>query len=125
GHDVLHREYHVRRIPRACVRAAAAAQAHGAGGTVGQEERPRRLDRLTNARHDCRPLCRTTSCSSTRGAGGPAQPDLHDGAARVFVRSLWDWRLWLRAARRFPVVTTNYPHGEITRVSTRAAAPSP
>ena len=40
-HDLLHREHHVRRIPRDAVRAAAAAEADGARRTSRQEDRPR------------------------------------------------------------------------------------
>src|SRR5262249_34804594 len=42
-HDLLHREHHVRGVPRAGVRAAAAPEAHGARRTSGPEERPRFL----------------------------------------------------------------------------------
>ncbi len=36
-YDVLHREHHVRGVPRARLRAAAAAQAHGAGRAPGRK----------------------------------------------------------------------------------------
>ena len=38
-HHLLHRQHHVRRVPREALRAAAAAQADGAGRKAGQEER--------------------------------------------------------------------------------------
>src|SRR6266498_1476669 len=43
GYDVLHREHHVRRVPRARVRAAAAAEAHGARRIPGSKVWPRLL----------------------------------------------------------------------------------
>ena len=36
-HHLLHRQHHVRRVPRAALRAPAAAEAHGAGGYVRAE----------------------------------------------------------------------------------------
>ena len=46
-HDLLHRQHHVRRVPRDALCAAAAAEAHGAGGSSREEERPGLLRLLT------------------------------------------------------------------------------
>ena len=46
-YDVLHREHHVRRVPRAALCTAATLEADGAGGTFRQEDRPGLLQVLT------------------------------------------------------------------------------
>src|SRR2546426_10131695 len=71
GDDVLHRQYHVRRISRETVRSAPAAQTSCVGRSSRKKNRPRVL-RLLGPRQSKTVVL---NCSGGRCSGGPLTPD--------------------------------------------------
>src|SRR2546425_5813253 len=70
GDDVLHRQYHVRRISRETVRSAPAAQTSCVGRSSRKKNRPRVL-RLLGPRQSKTVVL---NCSGGRFIGGPFSP---------------------------------------------------
>src|SRR2546427_2097818 len=73
GDDVLHRQYHVRRISRETVRSAPAAQTSCVGRSSRKKNRPRVL-RLLGPRQSKTVVL---NCSGGRCSGGAFPPGSH------------------------------------------------